>query len=149
MKIMFRISPRTALIVILSSTLFVPPINAKNIETRNERKAQTDDILFQVSTYLEDNGLDKEVALEKVSTLFGPHHPGLQRHVLNLASHSGLDIEYARLIEVCSKRALYGRSIDFSNYHSLTGLVQDIKGIVLSESQRHAIHEVALLNQTV
>jgi len=149
MKIIFWITPRAALVVILSANLFIPIANAENFETRIERKAEISNIQHSVLKLLEDDGLEKEAAFEKVSSLFKSNYAGIDRQVANLISHPELCIDDKSLLRVLSKRALYGRNVDFRDYHSLTGLVHDTKKCALSNSERKAIHEISALNQTV
>ncbi|ADR33851.1 hypothetical protein Sulku_1188 [Sulfuricurvum kujiense DSM 16994] len=149
MKIMFWITPRAALVVILSTNLFIPTVNAENFETRIERKSEISNIHHSVLKLLEDGGLEKEAAFEKVSSLFLSNHAEVDRQFDNLSRHPELGIDDESLLRVLSKRALYGRNVDFRDYHSLTGLVHDIKKCALSNSERKAIHEVSALNQTV
>jgi len=149
MKIMFWITPRAALVVILSTNFFIPTVNAENFEKIFERKSETSNIHHSVLKLLEDGGLEKEAALEKASSLFKSNYAGIDRQFDNLISHPELRIDDKGLLRVLSKRALYNRSVDFKDYHSLTGLVHDTKKGALSNSEREAIYEVSVLNRTV
>lgn len=149
MKIMFWIRPHAALIVILAVNIFVPALNAENRQSSIERKTESSRTYDQVFNVLADNGLEKDIAEEKLQVLFGVERANVDVQIQNLLGHPVLEIQHEALIKTLAKRALYGRNINLQDYHSLTGLVHDLKGHALCEAERNGLFEVSALNRTL
>lgn len=149
MKILFWLGPRTALIVILSANMLVFPARARSIEYEIEQQKEKSSIYLNVLNDLENKGLDNEIALQKASLLMSMNPTKLDQQCHNLCINPELGIDRANLVQALSKRLLYGRNVDFEEYHALTGLIHEIKGHNLTQSQRKAILEVARLNRSV
>lgn len=149
MKILFWFGPRTALIVILSANMLLFPARARSIECEIEQQKEKSTIQQNVLDDLENKGLESETALQMASLMMKIDPTRLDRQCHNLCINPELGIDRTSLVKALSKRLLYRRNIDLEEYHALTGLVHDIKGHDLTQSQRQALLEVARLNRSI
>lgn len=149
MKIIFWFVPQTALMVILAVGAVSPVITVQGRDRSVERRSESSALFQNVSKALEESGLERDAAEEKVYGLFAQNTPNLDVQFDNLTNRPELDINRDSLVRALSKRALYDRKIDLADYHSLTGLVHEIKGHALCDIKRQAVLEVSLQNQAV
>lgn len=149
MKIIFWFVPQTALMVILAVGVVAPVITVQSRERGIERRSESSVVCHSVSKFLEESGLERDAAREKAYGLFAQNSPDIDRQFENLTSRPELDIDRESLVRVLSKRALYGRNVDLGDYHSLTGLVHELKGHALCDVKRGAVREVSVQNRMV
>lgn len=147
MKITFWIKTPAVLIIIAATNILSISQAADNASIGTQRILESSELYQSLTQSLEDNGLERETAVQMTQKVFATNANHPDQMLRNLLNHPVLRIDETKLMKCLSKRALYSRIVDLRNYHSLTGLVQDIKGHTLSEYERQAIHDVVMMNQ--
>jgi hypothetical protein len=139
MKKIFFLETRTAFLIFMASSFTTPLVAFELVQSTLFSKPRQSSTYHSVVKHLVDQGLENEAAETKVSTLL---HPGAEQTLLYLSQHPLLKISQEELHTALAKRALYEKPLHIHDYDALTGLVQSIKGMRLSQQQRQAIRDV-------
>lgn len=143
MKKIFLLNTPTAFILLLATNVADPLLALEFVKPNAFTQVKQNTIEHLIVEKLTNRGLDQHAAVEKASILL----EGVsEEKLLHLQNNKSLNLSSESIIHTLSNYALYGKRLDLSDYDSLTGLIQDIKGVGLSAAQRNAISDITLLN---
>jgi hypothetical protein len=137
---------KTAFILLLTATAIDPLAAYEYTEPRTYSQVNKTSIYQSVVNHLVAKGLEDQVAVDKTDALFS----NLSTiHLTHLQNNTVLNLTNEQLYTALATYALFNRKIDFTSYNSLTGFIQEIKGIQLTQAERTAILETTSIIQTV
>ena len=132
---------------ILLITNLVYALPAQNTPRQRTAVSKFDQVLVaMIADQLVSQGLDRDVAEQKVARLFGEN---IANAALNL-HHFLLEFETVtqdQVVDYLSQKALFDQQIDLASYDALLGMLQTID-FKLAQSENYAkLHRIAGLNQ--
>lgn len=130
----------------LTLTLQAKPINAiyKNNPGHIDYTANEN-----VRYFLQKQGLNPSVALEKATQVFSANEINATVRMHNLLSHCKEDVSIDALYRAVAKRALLNKKVNLASYATLVSLVQDVKGVGLDNEELTMLQKVASVNSLV
>lgn len=150
MKHIDLFNTRTAFIVLLMGTPAfsfdaLPPVTVgeSNKYTAEEGSVES------IADFLEAQGLEKPVALEKAKRLFSSQDQHIDVKLHHLQMHPDLLLDTEKMVKVLARRALFEKPLDLDSYASLVGFIQEVQGTLLKEQTLTAIRQITALNGTL
>ena len=138
---------------ILISTVFISNIIFASvlptqINQINLNKYRFNTLSNAVSLHLYNRGLDKGVAIKKVSnSLIGQDFEN-EFMIQNILSNLD-EIKYENIVDYLADSALQSREVDLSSYESLIAMVQKIVKSSLDENTLKKVEKISLENKNI
>ena len=137
---------RSVLFVLLVSNSFNPLLAFEHKPySIVKNKQQISSIEIDIKNILINSGLDVDAAQSKTDKLFKNTQYSAET-LFRLYNTPELFTSKEMINEALSKYALFEKTLDFSSYSSLVGLVQSISLKPLDEKQLNAIKNISALN---
>ncbi len=139
---------RILISTVLISNIIFASVLPSQINQINLNKHRFNTLSSIVSLHLYHRGLDKDVAIKKVSnTLVGQDFEN-EFMIQNILSKFS-EIKYENIIDYLADSALQSREVDLSSYESLIGMVQKISKSSLDKNTLKQIEKISLENKNI
>lgn len=128
------------LVITQRSFLFIFLISANSYALSEPKylpsaKEQKQNLFYELSTYLNNKGLEENVAQQKVHKLL-ESSPQLSQKVQQLSKLGSINLTKEMLFEKLSEYALFEKKCDLNSYSGLVGFVQKIDPTLTSGAKQ-------------
>jgi len=133
--------------VFISNIIFasVSPAQISQVQSNKNRLGTFSSL---VSLHLYKRGLDKDVAIQKVSDFLVGKDFENDLMIQNILSNFD-KIEHDNVVEYIANSALYSKEVDLSSYDTLIGMVQKIENKSLDALILKKIEKISLENKKI